>query len=178
MPRNTSEVLNLGDPLGGDSLPHGKRLLRKTKVRRKPADQAALSADQGDPVHAAHITPSSIKPQEIKNYYNDTLAVRIREARLDLGLRQADLAKLMRVKQVTISQWETGKPPALVNRIRLAEVLRLDWRQLMPEADFKPPDAGESAAVRRLFVNIPQLVPSAQEALDLLVQQILEKRRS
>lgn len=47
----------------------------------------------------------------------------IRERRLQLGLSQIQLAKLLHVTQSTISEWESGrKPPNLPHAMELAAV--------------------------------------------------------
>ena len=47
----------------------------------------------------------------------------IKERRLQLGLSQVQLAKLLHVTQSTISEWESGrKPPNLPHAMELAAV--------------------------------------------------------
>lgn len=43
---------------------------------------------------------------------NDTIHTRIKESRLELGLSQEDLARLVGVSREAISQWEKGKTTA------------------------------------------------------------------
>ena len=48
----------------------------------------------------------------------------IKEFRKKLKLSQGDIAKIMEVKQNTVSQWETGERiPNVLKGIRLAEIL-------------------------------------------------------
>ena len=48
----------------------------------------------------------------------------IKEFRKNKNLSQSDIAKLMKVKQNTFSQWETGERiPKLIQAIKLAEIL-------------------------------------------------------
>lgn len=56
-------------------------------------------------------------------------ADRVREARKEAGLSQADLAKRVRVHKSEISNYENGTHPAYWNLIELARALNvsLDW---------------------------------------------------
>ncbi len=49
---------------------------------------------------------------------------KIKEFRKKKELSQSDIAKIMDVKQNTVSQWETGeRKPNVIQAIRLAEIL-------------------------------------------------------
>lgn len=49
---------------------------------------------------------------------------RIKDFRNKRNLSQADIAKIMNIKQNTFSQWETGKRiPNILQGIKLAEIL-------------------------------------------------------
>lgn len=56
---------------------------------------------------------------------------RIKEFREKLKLSQSDIAQIMKVKQNTISQWETGeRTPRLMQAIDLAELLHTTVEEL------------------------------------------------
>lgn len=49
---------------------------------------------------------------------------KIKEFRKNKKLSQSDLANIMKVKQNTISQWETGeRKPNVIQALKLAEIL-------------------------------------------------------
>ena len=48
----------------------------------------------------------------------------IRKFRKKQKMSQSDIAKIMKVKQNTVSQWETGeRKPRVIQALRLAEIL-------------------------------------------------------
>ena len=48
----------------------------------------------------------------------------IKKFRKKKNLSQSDIAKIMKVKQNTVSQWETGeRKPGVIQALRLAEIL-------------------------------------------------------
>lgn len=56
---------------------------------------------------------------------------KIKEYRKSQNLSQSDLARIMEVKQNTISQWETGeRVPGLLQGLRLAEILKTSVEDL------------------------------------------------
>jgi transcriptional regulator with XRE-family HTH domain len=63
------------------------------------------------------------------------LSTKIRSAREKLGLTQAQLAKISRVSQPTISEIESGKTSEIKGQIlmRLSEALNIDVASLMSE---------------------------------------------
>lgn len=49
---------------------------------------------------------------------------KIKEFRKNKRISQSDIAKIMKVKQNTVSQWETGeRMPGVVQALRLADIL-------------------------------------------------------
>lgn len=69
---------------------------------------------------------SNIKEEEIIN--------NIKEFRKKLKLSQDDIAKMMNVKQNTISQWETGeRTPNVLQGVKLAEILETTVENLYKE---------------------------------------------
>lgn len=49
---------------------------------------------------------------------------KIKEFRKNKKISQSDIAKIMEVKQNTVSQWETGeRMPGVVQALRLADIL-------------------------------------------------------
>ena len=49
---------------------------------------------------------------------------KIKEFRKNKRISQSDIAKIMEVKQNTVSQWETGeRMPGVVQALRLADIL-------------------------------------------------------
>jgi transcriptional regulator with XRE-family HTH domain len=57
----------------------------------------------------------------------------IQDGRTTLGLRQEDLATVLRVRQSTVSRWERGLiVPRDAMKVRIAQVLHQEVRQLFP----------------------------------------------
>lgn len=55
----------------------------------------------------------------------------IKEFRKKRKLSQSDIAKIMEVKQNTVSQWETGeRKPGVIQALRLAEILKTTVERL------------------------------------------------
>lgn len=49
---------------------------------------------------------------------------KIKEFRKNKKISQSDIAKIMEVKQNTVSQWETGeRMPGVIQALRLADIL-------------------------------------------------------
>lgn len=49
---------------------------------------------------------------------------KIKEFRKNKRISQSDIARIMKVKQNTVSQWETGeRMPGVVQALRLADIL-------------------------------------------------------
>lgn len=62
----------------------------------------------------------------------ELLGARLREIRLQRGLSQTELAKLMDVEKQTISSWETGKqPPRVGNLFRFAAAMGVNAGTLL-----------------------------------------------
>jgi len=100
----------------------------------------------------------------------------LRQARERLGLRQIDLARRLRVKQSSISQWESGKHvPDVGNRIALAAELRIALQDIMPEAEEVPADTFTDPQVLRLVANFSTLDAQQRSMIDLLVLQLRER---
>jgi len=56
---------------------------------------------------------------------------RIKEFRKKKNLSQDDIAKIMKLKQNTISQWETGERiPSVIQALRLADILEITVESL------------------------------------------------
>ena len=56
---------------------------------------------------------------------------RIKEFRKKKNLSQSDIAKILKVKQNTISQWETGeRTPNVLQGLKLAEILETSVESL------------------------------------------------
>ncbi len=60
-------------------------------------------------------------------YPSNTLGERIRKWRLEQGLLQTDLAKLLGVAEMTIVNWEKGKTRPLKEKIRIIkDILKIE----------------------------------------------------
>lgn len=192
MPGNPRKPLDLVSPLGRDPLPHADRALREPKPRRQPSDQAALAADEIHPVHGHDLSAGQISPQannigqtNMANPPNDppdppnppNLGAILRKARLDLNLRQSDLAKMIGVKQSSISQWESGKfTPELDSRIMLASALHISLHDLMPEGPAISEEALKDPQIRRIVDNCLQLDPGDRQAVELISLRLRESK--
>ncbi len=51
---------------------------------------------------------------------------RMRERRIELGLTQLELGKMLRVGQETVSQWESSGPATLKTVIKVARCLKCE----------------------------------------------------
>jgi transcriptional regulator with XRE-family HTH domain len=101
----------------------------------------------------------------------------IAAARKALGLRQADLARIINVKQSSISQWESNKfTPELDSRILLAEALHLSLHDLMPDGPPIPEDALKDPQIRRIVDNCLQLDLGDRQAVELISMRLRERR--
>jgi len=100
---------------------------------------------------------------------------RIKDARVRLGLTQTDLARLLKVRQSAISQWESAaRLPDIDNRIRLSSHLRIPLNELMPEVSAIPVGALDDPQVRRLIDNFAALGARERDAIDLLAEKFRE----
>lgn len=100
----------------------------------------------------------------------------IRRARVAKQLTQVEMARILEVKQATVSQWEGGKPPDLKNRLKLSALLGIPWQKLLTEVTEVPAGALENPQVRQLVDNYLNLDPEARQLIDALVQ--LARQRS
>ena len=191
MKRNTRQLLDLAGTLGGHDLPHRDRALGQADAGSEPRDEAALGADEFHTVHADNIRDPVTGSQAIRISQgeiciaaddinpSDTTTMElgniIRQARRRMGLRQIDLARLLKVKQSAVSQWENGTyAPEIDNRIRLAALLHIALHDLLPGAKNISEDALADPQVRRLVDAFLSLDQKHRAALELIVLQMQE----
>lgn len=185
MPGNPRKPLNLMSPLGRDPLPHANRALRQAKPGREPRNQPALATNEIHAVHGHDLSAGQISSQA--NNIGQTNMPRgtspagvgavIAAARKALQLRQSDLAKIIGVKQSSISQWESGKfTPELDSRILLAAALHISIHDLMPEGPDIPEQALRDPQIRRIVDNCLQLDPPDRQAVELISLRFRESK--
>jgi transcriptional regulator with XRE-family HTH domain len=62
----------------------------------------------------------------------NSFRIKLKEARLNKGLKQSDLAKLLGTKQQIISQYETGADtPSLERLVQFAQILEVTLDELV-----------------------------------------------
>jgi len=194
MKRNSGQPLDVAGALGGDDLPHRDGGLSEADLGGEPRDEAALGADEIHTVHADNISSACIGPQANRISQRENriasddadpsdieimdLGNIIRQARRRMKLRQIDLARLLKVKQSAVSQWENGTyAPEIDNRIRLAAILHISLSDLLPGATNISEDALADPQVRRLVDAFLSLDQKHRAALELIVLQMQEASR-
>ena len=191
MKRNSRQLLDVASALGRDDAPHSDRTLGEADLGSEPGDEAALGAEQFHTVHADNIRDPVTGSQAIRISQGEILIAShdadasdtefmdlgniIRQARRRMGLRQSDLARLLKVKQSAVSQWENGTyAPEIDNRIRIAAVLHIALHDLLPGAKTISEDALAEPQVRRLVDAFLSLDQKHRAALELIVLQMQE----
>jgi transcriptional regulator with XRE-family HTH domain len=116
--------------------------------------------------------------------FDRQLGVRLREARLTLGVTQAELAQALGTSDVSVARYELGErslPVALLPRI--ARLLRIPIAHLLP-SEGEPTPLVEPSAVAipppvatlvRLLVEHPELLPPLLHTLEQLLEQQRER---
>ena len=191
MAGDAGDLLDLQRPLRRDLRPFGEGGLGDSELGSEPGEEAALSTQKVDAVHAGNITEGDNDGQEpvatagtpfIAQGYEGsddtevmTMGRHIRAARLRRGFKQADLARRLGVRQSAVSQWESGKKaPELDTRIRLAAMLAIPLNELLPRAPEIPVEALEDAQVKRVLASFLALDTDARNAADLLLLRLAE----
>lgn len=185
MPGNARKPLDLVSPLRRDTLPHTDRALGQAKPRRQPGNQPALATDE---IHAIHV--HDLSAEQIRSQANNIgrtnmprgtspagVGAVIAAARKALRLRQSDLARMINVKQSSISQWESGKfTPELDSRILLAAALHISLHDLMPDGPPISENALRDPQIRRIVDNCLQLDPGDRQAVELISLRLRESK--
>ena len=85
--------------------------------------------------------------------YTRRIGSRIREARVARGLNRSQLARRIGTAWVVVDRWEKGTAvPTILSIIRIAEVLRVSFDQLLGETESSPaPDSEALSAFKRLL---------------------------
>lgn len=110
------------------------------------------------------------------------LGAGIRIRREELGMAQAELARLLGVRQQTISRWEKGTVVPPPKRLAaLADVLNLELDPLLSRAGYLGEPAPTSRPFARLLANM-DLSEATEEDLyvviDLAWEELKARRRS
>lgn len=158
--------------------------MTEAKPGGEPGDEPVLGAQESDAIHGRDITTPDITTQAelitpchdaVRHTRNVEIGQRIKDARVRLGLTQTDLARLLKVRQSAISQWESAaRLPDIDNRIRLSSHLRIPLNELMPEVSAIPVGALDDPQVRRLIDNFAALGARERDAIDLLAEKFRE----
>ena len=62
--------------------------------------------------------------------------IKIKELRLDAGLKQSDIAKILNVSKTTICQWETSRQePSLEDVVSIAEIFNVSTDFLLGQEE-------------------------------------------
>ena len=108
---------------------------------------------------------------------------RIKELRSELGLLQAGLAKMLKVRQNTVSNWETGRhEPDQDALLEMSKIFDVSIDYILGNTDIKKApsyeDAGlstEEAELLKLFRKAP---PALQDAALRVLEADQEKESS
>lgn len=103
------------------------------------------------------------------------VATRIRMAREQARLTQKQLAKLLKVAQSAISQWESGHTlPDLRTRVLVGSVLKIPLSELLPEAPGVSDILLKDPRVRQLIEHFARLPLALQESVLAHVANLAE----
>lgn len=105
------------------------------------------------------------------------VGVRVRALRLQRGVTQVELAKLIGTHQTAVSQVEVGRRGVSVQQVvKIARALRSTPDQILGEPAVAQPDARRRATrVQRRLERIESLPPAKQRVLLQMVDAFIEK---
>ncbi|WP_107631433.1 helix-turn-helix transcriptional regulator [Agathobaculum massiliense] len=108
---------------------------------------------------------------------------RIKELRLEAGILQADLANQLKVRQNTVSTWETGRSEPDLDALReLSKIFNTSIDYILGNTDIKKApsyeDAGLSTEEAELLRRFRKVSPALQEAALRMLETDQKKENS
>jgi len=179
MSGNPGNPLHIGYSFDWHLRPCADRALGDADARRKPGQEAAVGAEQVHAVHGSKIDLAHIHTQDgLKALLYMDLADQIKRARRRAGLSQHQLATMVGVQQSGISHWESGKvAPELHNILKVAEVLKIAFSDLVPRVHQAADHVLRDPQVRRLVQQFSQLQPGMRDTISRLVELSYQKEQ-
>ena len=107
---------------------------------------------------------------------------RLKEARLNAGLSQKEVSKIIKISAPTISQWEAGIiHPLQSNLIKLADLYGVSTDYLLGKEDKKKEPSGQQAErlnpkAQALIERIESLSPREVQTLEKLIDFVIGLR--
>ena len=100
---------------------------------------------------------------------------RIKQLRTEKGMRQTELAKILKIGQATMSNWETGRSePDYDALIEMSEIFGTSIDYILGNSDIKKAPSYEDAGLSAEEVELLKLFRSAPEALQDAALRVLE----
>lgn len=100
---------------------------------------------------------------------------RIKELRLEAGILQADLANQLKVRQNTVSTWETGRSEPDLDALReLSKIFNTSIDYILGNTDIKKAPSYEDAGLSTEEAELLKLFRKASPALQDAALRVLE----
>lgn len=100
---------------------------------------------------------------------------RIKELRLEAGILQADLANQLKVRQNTVSTWETGRSEPDLDALReLSKIFNTSIDYILGNTDIKKAPSYEDAGLSTEEAELLKLFRKAPPALQDAALRVLE----
>lgn len=100
---------------------------------------------------------------------------RIKELRSELGLLQAGLAKMLKVRQNTVSNWETGRhEPDQDALLEMSKIFDVSIDYILGNTDIKKAPSYEDAGLSTEEAELLKLFRKAPPALQDAALRVLE----
>ena len=100
---------------------------------------------------------------------------RIKQLRTEKGMRQTELAKILKIGQATMSNWETGRSePDYDALIEMSEIFGTSIDYILGNSDIKKAPSLEDAGLSAEESELLKLFRSAPEALQDAALRVLE----
>lgn len=100
---------------------------------------------------------------------------RIKQLRTEKGMKQTELAKILKIGQATMSNWETGRSePDYDALIEMSEIFGTSIDYILGNSDIKKAPSYEDAGLSAEEVELLKLFRSAPEALQDAALRVLE----
>ena len=100
---------------------------------------------------------------------------RIKELRIEKGILQSDLAKLLKMGQATVSNWETGRHEPDQNALlEMSKIFGTSIDYILGNSDIKKAPSLEDAGLSAEEAELLKLFRAAPEALQDAALRVLE----
>lgn len=100
---------------------------------------------------------------------------RIKQLRTEKGMKQTELAKILKIGQATMSNWETGRSePDYDALIEMSEIFGTSIDYILGNSDIKKAPSYEDAGLSAEEAELLKLFRAAPEALQDAALRVLE----